>query len=66
MKTAGNVKNCSEGCNRPEFLLVNGEEREFLCEPSMMNRLLDLVLNNDEITFQNRLRADRLIEVKVQ
>lgn len=65
MKNVGSASRCSEGCNRPRFVLVNGEEREFCCEPTMQDRLLDLVENNEEITFRSRLRADKLIEVSV-
>lgn len=43
---------CSEGCNDAEFELLNGEETQLYCEPSMEDALLDIVSNTEgTITF---------------
>ena len=43
---------CDEcNVNDAEYLLINGEEQLRLCEPSMKDRLLELVTQNDTITF---------------
>ena len=43
-------KSCC-GANEAKYLLVNGREKERLCEPGLKDRLLDLVTHNDTITF---------------
>jgi len=67
MNTQGTPKKCSEGCNAPEFLLVNGNEQEYICEPVLEDRLVDMVTNNDTITFhsgdKNKRTGIQVIEV---
>ena len=48
----GSKTKCSEGCNRPEFIIANGDEIEYVCRPVLEDRLVDLVTNNDYVSFQ--------------
>lgn len=45
------MKECQEGCNTAEFRLVNGEEESLLCSVSFASAIMDLVTNNETITF---------------
>lgn len=48
-KAVGLCEEC--GANKAEYLFINGEEKTKLCQPSLEELLLDLVTNNDTITF---------------
>jgi len=47
-------KKCDEcEVNDAEFLFVNGEEKSYLCEPSLKDMLFELVTQNDRIAFRS-------------
>lgn len=51
-KSKRNPRLCTEcGANPAEYLFINGAEKEYLCEPSLEDLLVDLVTNNHTITF---------------
>lgn len=37
---------CDNGCHQAEFLIKNGEARQYLCEPSFADQIVDLIKSN--------------------
>lgn len=39
---------------KAQYILINGEEKSFLCDIDLKDALLDLVLHNDFTQFESR------------
>jgi hypothetical protein len=42
---------CQNDPNPTEYLLINGDEKEFICSVCLKDSLFDLVTNNDTTEF---------------
>jgi hypothetical protein len=61
------AKQCDEGCNDAAYVLVNGSERQALCEPALKDELFDMVTHNDSVAFSLTPAKDgNLPEIEVQ
>ena len=51
-------KTCQEcEVNKAEYVLVNGQERDNLCEPCIIEQIFDLIKDNEQVTFKKKLNV---------
>jgi len=55
-------KNCQEcEVNKSEFVLVNGQEKENLCEICIQESIWDLIDSNLKVTFKRKLNVIEVV-----